>query len=430
MKQRGLVVLLVAAACGKVNETKIDATVGDDGGGQDDAMSDAPAGPTVVSAVSARGVSNFAVPDATLTKVQYNAEVYDDESEFDPTTNRFTAKVAGDYLVCAGLSVNATGYPYELDVYLNSARLRVLGIGEDVARGCSVVRMAANDHLEIWMYQNTGNTINVTQDLVWDWLTIGRIDSPSVAAATQASFDATNNTLTPLPYTNEQRDELNGYDTGTLAFTAAQAGDYLSCASVSTNAAFFGQLHTAKNGTPVVMFGRQIGAANGCRTTRMAANDTVQVQFLQANGGTRTIPHNAFWNWMSLHRVPAMTQLNTISNVTLPQGTHTKIPYTSEEFDTGAQFDVGTNTFTAAVAGDYLVCLSLHAGGLEFVETDLFKNGQQLMGISHGKIRANGCHIVRLAQGDQIDIRGYQAGAALAITPDATYDWLQISKLK
>jgi len=430
MKQRVLVGLLAVAACGKVNEKDIDAAVGSDGGGQDDAMIDAPVGPTIVSAVSAHGVANFAVPDATFTKVQYNAEVYDDENEFDVTTNRFTAKVAGDYLVCAGLSVNATGYQYELDVYLNNTRLRAIAIGENVTRGCTVVRMAATDYVEIWMLQSTGSAVNVTQNLVWDWLTIGRLASPSVAAATQASFDAANNTLTPLPYTNEQRDELNGFDVGTLQFTAAQAGDYLTCASISTNAAFFGQLHTAKNGAPVVMFGRQIAAANGCRTTRMAAADTLQVRFLQANGGVRTIPHNAFWNWMSLHRVPAMVQLNTISNVTLPQAVFTKIPYTSEEFDSPAQFDVGNNTFTAATAGDYLVCVSLNAGGLDFVETDVFKNGQQLLGITHGKIRANGCHIVRLAQGDQIDIRGNQPSATpLVITPDATYDWLQISKL-
>ncbi|MGF7473769.1 hypothetical protein WFJ45_23830, partial [Salmonella enterica subsp. enterica serovar Minnesota] len=86
-------------------------------------------------------------------------------------------------------------------------------------RGCTVVRMAANQYIEIWMFQSSGNTVNVTQNFVWDWLTIARVPSTSVAAATQASFDALNNTLTPTPYTNEQRDELNGYDTTTFLLT-------------------------------------------------------------------------------------------------------------------------------------------------------------------------------------------------------------------
>lgn len=423
--------LWLLAACGKVNEKDIDAAMGS---ADDAAMIDG-AGPAIVTAFSAQGVPNFAAIGQQFVKVPYNAEIYDDESEFDITTSRFTAKAAGDYFVCAGLALNQTGFSFELELWINNQRKQSIGYGDEVARGCTTTRLAAGDYVEIFMYiSNTSATANITQNFVWDWFTVARLpESTSVSALNGGVANVMNQTPTVIPYADEQRDEQNAYDGANGVYAAPANGDYFTCASIATGTSSFGELHAYKNGAPLVGFGRAIASAGGCRTERIVAGDMLDVRIYQGTGGTIQIAGNASWNWMQLYRIPAQLQVNSISSFAVPQASHTKVPYTSEGFDSPAQFDVGTSTFTAAAAGDYLVCASLAPEApLYTTEIGVFKNGSQLMGLATGRVRHAGCSVVRLAMSDQLDIRAYQGSSTsgISVTADPFWNWLQISKIR
>ena len=61
-------------------------------------------------AFSAYPSSNLTITNNVWTKVQANTEVFDTNSNYDPTTNyRFTPTVAGYYQINAGVRVTSTG---------------------------------------------------------------------------------------------------------------------------------------------------------------------------------------------------------------------------------------------------------------------------------------------------------------------------------
>lgn len=423
-----VVVAVLACACGKVNPN-IDASIADDAV---DAEADAPA-PQIVTAVSVQGITGFTANLGVFTKVPYLLEQYDDENEYEPTTSRFTAKVAGEYLVCASLSANSPSgmFFFELDIYINSIREKAIGVGENVAHGCRPVRLAAGQHLEIWT-SPTESALTFPQNNLFSWLTIARIPEASVAAATTTQFTATDQVFVDVPYTNEVRDELNGYNPTTSLFTAPQAGDYFICGSLSHGDAFAGELDIYKNGARMVGIARQNGGTQGCRGTRAVAGDTLDMQFFQSNGaGNKVIPHNSLWNWMTVHQIPMRLQVNSSTTFTATGGQYTKIPYTGESFDTQGEFDVVTSVFTASAAGDYLVCVAFDTGSNAYLsEVDAYKNGSQLIGLSYGRGQQTGCHILRFAVNDQLELRTYHAAGTVTFAPNAFWHWLQISKVR
>lgn len=68
------------------------------------------------------------IPEATNTKIQYNAEEYDNYNEFDPTANyRFTPTVAGWYLIlgCYQIELNLDGAEFAHKVYKNGAEYAI-----------------------------------------------------------------------------------------------------------------------------------------------------------------------------------------------------------------------------------------------------------------------------------------------------------------
>ena len=111
-----------------------------------------------------RATTVQAIADATLTKVQLNAESYDEQGEFDPTTNfRFTATKAGYYLVSAQLGFWpwADQAYFMLYIYKNGAvysqtRTNGSGTGLHYANLTDIIPLAANDYLELYVYQTSG----------------------------------------------------------------------------------------------------------------------------------------------------------------------------------------------------------------------------------------------------------------------------------
>lgn len=116
----------------------------------------------------------FTIPTATFVTVPYATKSFDDRGEFDPATHAFKAKTAGDYLVCSSLALPTGVQALEIDLFVNGVRDRALSgaqPGSSVG-GCRLVRLAANDVLDVRAYMAYGAAIQVGSDPSWDWLTI------------------------------------------------------------------------------------------------------------------------------------------------------------------------------------------------------------------------------------------------------------------
>jgi hypothetical protein len=103
---------------------------------------------------------------ATTTKVAFNAETFDTNSNYDPTTNfRFTPTVAGYYQVnstvgfttgAGQLVIYKTGSTYQtgLEVTYNAS------LGGHIPISDIVYCNGSTDYIEIYVYLTTGTTIS------------------------------------------------------------------------------------------------------------------------------------------------------------------------------------------------------------------------------------------------------------------------------
>ena len=114
--------------------------------------------------------SNFQFSDTTITKVEFDTETFDTDSDYDNSTNyRFTPTTAGKYLVYFSVKHNPTS-SHNLGVaiaylYKNGSVEAQFDLGEsdDVnvvsLGGSKVVDMnGSSDYLEIYVYQSTTGT--------------------------------------------------------------------------------------------------------------------------------------------------------------------------------------------------------------------------------------------------------------------------------
>ena len=109
------------------------------------------------------------IPSATWTKIEFNTEDYDNLGEYDHVTNhRFKATKAGIYLVCSAvhiLSVDDNSRNL-ISVYKNGSEYTrgldfTVGAITNVSPFINVpVKMAANDYVEIWVWQNSAGARN------------------------------------------------------------------------------------------------------------------------------------------------------------------------------------------------------------------------------------------------------------------------------
>jgi hypothetical protein len=116
--------------------------------------------------------SNFSTATSTATKIPFNTELFDTNSNFDSTTNyRFTPTVAGYYqislMIAAGFSA-ATGLIYG-SIYKNGSEfvqgIRIANNTANAQNGSSSVLMYLNgstDYVEFYGFQNTGSTQSAT----------------------------------------------------------------------------------------------------------------------------------------------------------------------------------------------------------------------------------------------------------------------------
>jgi hypothetical protein len=116
------------------------------------------------SRVSAYLSANQTIANNTATKIQFNTKVFDDNNEYNSTTNyRFTAANAGYYLVLANLLYHAYAtdnvaqgmiYKNGSSIFQNTSQTGASG-GDLGISLSAVVYLAANDYIEIYTLQVT-----------------------------------------------------------------------------------------------------------------------------------------------------------------------------------------------------------------------------------------------------------------------------------
>jgi hypothetical protein len=123
------------------------------------------------------------IPTGEVTKIELNAESYDVNSEFDPTTNyRFTAKKAGYYMVRANITyseVTADKYYRALirkngatvaGSYAHPSSTSYLSVSID-----DIISLAVGDYIELFTAHNAGEARNVLNDATGTYLSIHKL---------------------------------------------------------------------------------------------------------------------------------------------------------------------------------------------------------------------------------------------------------------
>jgi hypothetical protein len=122
----------------------------------------APTGP----AFSAYSNSAQTINGATFTKIQFNTELFDTNSNYDNSTNyRFTPTVAGYYQVNTSVNFGTARSLYILSIYKNGSRgtggetVFAGSLSANTSLNCqNVVYMnGTTDYLEIYAYTDSGN---------------------------------------------------------------------------------------------------------------------------------------------------------------------------------------------------------------------------------------------------------------------------------
>jgi len=119
-----------------------------------------------------QSTAQTAIANATFTKVQFQTEDYDTNSNFDSTTNyRFTPTVAGYYQFNSGVNaspaISAGGQL--ISIYKNGAEFKrgqlvsvVAGIGAGSTVASQMYMNGSTDYVEIYMFQNCGSTSTIS----------------------------------------------------------------------------------------------------------------------------------------------------------------------------------------------------------------------------------------------------------------------------
>jgi hypothetical protein len=100
----------------------------------------------------------------TYTKIQFNTEVFDTNSNYDPTTNyRFTPTVAGYYQITVNASTNASSASATA-IYKNGSNYREVyvsnpAIGSNAMITSLIFMNGTTDYVEAYIFQNSSSNL-------------------------------------------------------------------------------------------------------------------------------------------------------------------------------------------------------------------------------------------------------------------------------
>jgi hypothetical protein len=119
-------------------------------------------------AFSANTVTAQSFSNATFTKVQFNVETFDTNSNYDPTTNyRFTPTVAGYYQINANISFAGSSVgASQCAIYKNGGQFidgsgipNNVNIGGKVTAASVIYFNGSTDYVEFYAWQNSGGAL-------------------------------------------------------------------------------------------------------------------------------------------------------------------------------------------------------------------------------------------------------------------------------
>jgi hypothetical protein len=119
-------------------------------------------------AFSAYASGSQTVATSTYTKVQFQTEEFDTNSNYDNATNyRFTPTVAGYYQTGSNIQFTGSVTGIQLVLYKNGSAFKTLyayggGTGTNAGSSCLVYCNGSTDYIEIYAYQGSGATQTVT----------------------------------------------------------------------------------------------------------------------------------------------------------------------------------------------------------------------------------------------------------------------------
>ena len=129
---------------------------------------------SVAPAFSAYFSGSQSIPSGTLTKIQFNTEYFDTNSNYDATTNyRFTPTVAGYYQINLSCRIDYTGQEVFVDLYKNNDEY-LRGNNMNVTASFASIQPTLStlvymngttDYLEGYIYQSTGSSRSLTSGL-------------------------------------------------------------------------------------------------------------------------------------------------------------------------------------------------------------------------------------------------------------------------
>ena len=260
----------------------------------------------ITTDVDAAAVGSISVPNATFVKVPSTNEIRDTHGEYDDAQATFHAGQAADYLFCTWLAWNSQTYGGEIDLYVNGSREDGLGDGVGTSGGCRTLRLAANDGVDVRMYQQNGGPVTKTADSNWDYVAIGKQPAISSVESITTLSNVPGGTFVKIPYAVELFDDGGRFDIGSSTFTAGSAGDYLFCAAA--NSAIVGaaniELDLFKNGARerAMAWGRG-EPVSGCRVVRLDASDQIDVRIWHDKSTAVTFSSDPIWWWFQASKI-------------------------------------------------------------------------------------------------------------------------------
>lgn len=126
-------------------------------------------GANAAPAFSAYASSTTSIPNNAFTKVAFQTEEFDTNSNFDSSTNyRFTPTVAGYYQITLQIQFNSAPNSVWCSIYKNGSRFKEPGTQGGAGAyifgtGLSVLIYlnGSTDYVEGYAYQNSGGALNV-----------------------------------------------------------------------------------------------------------------------------------------------------------------------------------------------------------------------------------------------------------------------------
>jgi hypothetical protein len=422
---------------------------------------------------------------STLSKVQMNAIVSDNNGNYDLTNFRFVVPVAGRYRFGGVLNfANAAGLTN------TEVRLRKNGVADIRTSNALASATAgsanafvfednavAGDFYELWSAANT--TVTLFSDATvfggsnWD---VSMITASGFAVAEQARVvgakyskagvqNINSSTITAIDFETRVYDTHSAVTTGAgWIFTAPVSGLYEVFAQLLYGAANWGAGTAAEllvfiNGADTERIGRvQVSATgvldlsvSGQSTYRLNAGDTISVRAFHSRGAVTPTSTSALYNYCTVKRIAGPEAIGAgevVSvNAVKTSGAHTAtgnwqiVTSWTKQSDTHNAFDASSGVFTVPVSGVYMV-----SGTVGYVTNNTGTRGAEIRKNSgsiieyEAIIAANPlgifdaatpfCKSIRCNAGDNLDIRGFQnTGGNLNHSINSGYTTLSIVKV-